>query len=53
MDVTTGNNVDRGSSQYETRVNIFKSELTRQPYAGVYLFYMMFEAFSDDFEVAE
>ena len=53
MDVTTGNNVDQGSSIYEERINSFKSELTRQPYAGVYLFYLMFEEFSDDFEDAE
>jgi hypothetical protein len=24
-----------------------------QPYAGVYLFHLMFEEFSDDFEIAE
>ena len=28
-------------------------ELTNQPYAGVYLFYLMFEEFSDDYEIAE
>ena len=32
---------------------MFKAELTAQPYAGVYLFYLMFEEFSDDYEIAE
>lgn len=45
--------MDRGSSIYEDRVSSFKQELTMQPYAGFYLFYLMFEEFSDDYEVAE
>ena len=32
---------------------MFKAELTAQPYAGVYLFYLMFEEFSDEYEIAE
>jgi len=32
---------------------MFQQELTRQPYAGNYLFYLMFEEFSDEYEVAE
>ena len=53
MDMTTGNNVDRESHLYLERVNYFQNELTNQPYAGVYLFYLLFEEFSDEYEVAE
>ena len=31
----------------------FKEELTRQPFAGFYLFHLLFEEHSDDFETAE
>ena len=53
MDVTTGNNVDRQSRLYHERVQMFKTELTLQPYSGVYLFYLMLEEFSDEYEIAE
>lgn len=53
MDVSTGNNVDRNSRLYQQRIQMFQQELTRQPYAGNYLFYLMFEEFSDEYEVAE
>ena len=32
---------------------MFRHELCQQPYAGFYLFYLMFEEFSDEYEVAE
>ena len=38
---------------YQRRVQTFQEELTRQPYAGYYLFYLVFEEFSDEYKVAE
>lgn len=52
-DMTSGNNVDQSSPMHESRTGAYKQEMTRQPYAGFYLFYLMFKENSDDYEIAE
>ena len=51
--MTSGSNVDPSSPLYECRTSAFKTELTLQPYAGFYLFYLMFKECSDEFEISE
>ena len=51
--MTSGSNVDQSSPLHESRVAAFKQELTRQPYAGYYLFYLLFKESSDDYEIVE
>ena len=47
MDATTSN-IDPDNSEHKKIAQTFRLELTKQPYAGVYLFHLLFEEFADN-----
>ena len=50
MDATTSN-IDTNNKQHKKVAQTFRLELTKQPYAGVYLFHLLFEEFADNREI--
>lgn len=50
MDATTSN-TDSSIPEHKQVAQTFRLELTRQPYAGVYLFHLLFEEFADNREI--
>ena len=50
MDATTSN-IDNDKSEHRKIAQTFRLEFTRQPYAGVYLFHLLFEEFADNREI--
>ena len=50
MDATTSN-IDNNIPEHKKVAQTFRMELTRQPYAGVYLFHLLFVEFADNREI--